>query len=92
MHSSRAYLPEEPRLTIDRLSNRWRLPACFVRIELKRAGIKLVPIPRKPAQGAKLRDILDFEEQVRAGLIQSGIRPNPPKDAPVLRVLKGDHS
>jgi hypothetical protein len=63
------------------------LPACFARIELKRAGIKLVKIPRKPTDGALLRDVLDFEEQVRAGIISSGIRPGPPKDAPPLRVI-----
>jgi hypothetical protein len=78
---------EDPALTIERISARWRLPACFARIELKRAGIKLVKIPRKPADGAKLRDILDFEEQVRQGIISSGIRPNPPKDTPPLRVI-----
>jgi hypothetical protein len=37
---------------------------------------------------AGLRDVLDFEEQVRAGIIPSGIRPNPPKDAPPLRVVE----
>jgi hypothetical protein len=65
-----------------------RLPAGIVRFELKRAGIKLVPVPKKPSDGALLRDVLGFEEQVRAGIIPSGIRPNPPKDAPPLRVVE----
>jgi hypothetical protein len=79
--------PEEPALTIERISARWRLPACFARIELKRAGIKLIKIPRKPIDGAKLSDVLAFEQQVREGLISSGIRPAAPKDAPPLRVI-----
>jgi hypothetical protein len=75
---------EEITLSIEQLRGRWRVPAGIVRYELKRAGIKLVPIPRKPADGVKLQDILDFEKQVRTGLIRSGIRP---KDAPPFRII-----
>jgi hypothetical protein len=78
---------DEPRISIEQLRARWRLPAFIVRHELKRAGIKLVPVPRKPSQGALFRDVIALEEQVRQGIIQSGIRPNPPKDAPSLRVM-----
>jgi hypothetical protein len=80
-------VPEEPKLTIERLSQRWRLPAYFVRYELKRAGIRLIQVPRKPVDGARLSDVLAFEQQVREGIISSGIRPNSPKDAPPLRVI-----
>jgi hypothetical protein len=78
---------EEEALSIQALAIRWRLPAPIVRYELKRAGIKLTSLPRKPADGAFLRDVLALEEQVRAGIIASGIRLSPPKDAPLLRVV-----
>jgi hypothetical protein len=71
---------KEEKLTIERLTHRWRRPAFWVRHELKQAGIRLVPVRRKPADGARLSDVLAFEQQVREGLISSGIRPNPPKD------------
>jgi hypothetical protein len=80
-------LLEDPKLSIEQLRGRWRVPAGIVRFELKKAGIKLVPIPRKPVDGARLRDILDFEEQVKAGIISSGIRPNPSNDEPPLRIV-----
>jgi hypothetical protein len=78
---------EDLALSIEQLRGRWRLPAGIVRHELKKAGIKLVPIPRRPADGALLRDVLDFEEQVRQGIISSGIRPSPPKGTAPFRVV-----
>lgn len=59
-------IPEEPRLSLDSVAGRWRLPVAFARIELQKAGIELVDIERTPVKGARLSDILLFEARLRA--------------------------
>jgi hypothetical protein len=59
-------IPEEPRLSLDRVAGRWRMPVAFARIELQKAGIELVYIERTPIKGARLSDILRYEDRLRA--------------------------
>jgi hypothetical protein len=61
--------PEPPdRIVLDlqKVGRRWSgVDALTVEAELKRAGIELVDIARKPKKGVRLSDLLAFEEQWR---------------------------
>jgi hypothetical protein len=64
-------IPKEPRLSVDRIAGRWKMPVAFARIELEKAGIELVDIERTPTKGARLSDVLRYEAKLRA----EGIAP-----------------